>query len=231
MHNLNEKLAIGWCDNGLVDGKFAAGLTQVILSATLSGINTIACMRVQGNQISNQRQVLFDNWIDNTDIDWLLWVDSDVSINIDIVKKLWDTADSKEKPIVSGIYFISKTPDHELMQPYPVIFNDIDKQTIEYIHPLPENQVIKIDSSGMGLVLMHRSIALKLREKFSNQSLFAETNGVGKDFVGEDISFFRKVKEADIPLYAHTGAIAQHIKRFSLDNNYYSAYWNSLKPE
>ena len=96
---------------------------------------------------------------------------------------------------------------------------------------MPENQVIKIDSSGMGFVLMHRSIILPLRKKFPDQSIFAEQNGIGKDFVGEDISFFRKVKEAGIPVYAHTGAIAKHVKRFPLDANYYSAYWNSQKPE
>jgi hypothetical protein len=188
-------------------------------------------MNVQGNQIGKQRQILFDNWADSTDIDWLLWIDSDVSLSIDIVKKLWDTADKDLRPIVSGIYFISKSTDDVLMQPFPAIFKNVDEHTLQYIHPLPENQVIEVDSAGMGLVLMHRSIVSKLRTKFPNQSVFAEKPGIGKDFVGEDIAFFRKVKEAGIPIHAHTGAIAKHIKRFPLDMNYYVSYWNSLKPE
>jgi hypothetical protein len=224
-----ESLAIGWCDNGLVDGKFAEGLVRVTLNAVNNGIHIAASLRVQGNQIGKQRQILFDHWADSTSVDWLLWIDSDISISIDIIKKLWDTADKVAKPIVSGVYFISKSTDDELMQPYPVIFNDIDKHTIQYIHPLPENEIIKIDSSGMGLVLMHRSIISKLRNKFPNQSVFAEENGVGKDFVSEDIAFFRKVKEVGIPVYAHTGAIAKHMKRFPLDSNYYGAYWNIQK--
>ena len=227
----NEKLAIGWCDNGVVDGKFTEGLIGVTLSAGANGIDIVASLRVQGNQIGKQRQILFDHWADSTSTDWLLWIDSDISLSIEIVKKLWDTADKNTKPIVSGIYFVSKSTDNELMEPYPVIFNDIDKQTIQYIHPLPENQIIKIDSSGMGLVLMHRSIISKLREKFPNQSVFAEENGLDKNFVSEDIAFFRKVKEVGIPVYAHTGAIAKHIKRFPLDINYYQAYWNLKKPE
>jgi hypothetical protein len=44
-----------------------------------------------------------------------LWIDSDISLSIDIFKKVWDTADKDLKPIVSGIYFISKSKDDELM--------------------------------------------------------------------------------------------------------------------
>jgi hypothetical protein len=43
--------------------------------------------------------------------------------------------------------------------------------------------------------------------------------------VGEDIIFFRKMKEAGVPLHAHTGAVVKHMKRFSLDFDYYALYW------
>jgi hypothetical protein len=226
MINLNETITIGWCDNGLVDGKFVEGLMQLTLQGPKDGIQILSSLRVQGNQIGRQRQILFDYWADHIKTDWLLWVDSDICISLDILKQLLHSADKVKKPIVSGVYFISKTSDTKLIEPLPVIFNDIDKTTIEYIHPLPHNQLIKIDSSGMGLVLMNKSIIVKLRKKFINESLFAEKENIGNEFVSEDISFFRKVKEVGIPVYAHTGAIASHIKRFSLDTNYYQTYWN-----
>jgi hypothetical protein len=43
--------------------------------------------------------------------------------------------------------------------------------------------------------------------------------------------FFRKLKKAGIPLYAHTGATVQHLKTFSFDQNYYNLYWNGLQKE
>ena len=43
-----------------------------------------------------------------------------------------------------------------------------------------------------------------------------------------DHLFFRKVKKAGIKLYAHTGAIARHIKRFSYDDNFYKMYWDNV---
>jgi hypothetical protein len=51
--------------------------------------------------------------------------------------------------------------------------------------------------------------------------------GDGNDdhFIGEDIIFFRRMKDAGVPLHAHTGAVVKHIKRFSLDYDYYALYW------
>jgi hypothetical protein len=33
------------------------------------------------------------------------------------------------------------------------------------------------------------------------------------------------MKAAGIPLHAHTGARVKHMKRFSLDADYYNMYW------
>ena len=101
-------LAIGWCDNGNTDGKFTEGIVSVALQAPINGIPITHSMRVQGNQIGRQRQVLFDYWADQVKTDWLLWVDSDIVIDIHVVTKLWDAADKIGKPVVSGTYFISK---------------------------------------------------------------------------------------------------------------------------
>ncbi len=223
----NETVSIGWCDNGMTDGKFTEGLISVALTGLGFGMPISTSIRVQGNQIARQRQALLDHWYDKTKTDWLLWVDSDVVINADIWKLLHNTADSKTRPMVSGIYFISKNTDGSLPIPMPVIFDDVDEYTVKYHHPLPVNEVLKIDMAGMGLVIMHRSVVTKLREKYGTEvSFFAENDQKNEKFVGEDISFFRKCKALDIPLYAHTGAIAKHMKTTTWDYDYYSLYWS-----
>jgi GT2 family glycosyltransferase len=218
-------LAIGWCDNGNTDGKFTEGIVSVALQAPNNGIPITHSMRVQGNQIGRQRQVLFDYWADNIKTDWLLWVDSDIVIDIHVVTKIWDAADKISKPVITGTYFISKQNEGTLAQPFPALFYNIDEHTLQHVHPLPENQVIPVDSAGLGFTLMHKSVIPALRAKYPDQSLFAEQEGLGDKFVGEDIVFFRKLKETGIPLYAHTGALVRHMKRFSLDADYYSLYW------
>jgi GT2 family glycosyltransferase len=222
-----DTLTIGWCDSGTTDGKFTQGLTYTLVGMFNLGSAPADVLRVHGNQIARQRQVLFDTWADTAKTDWLLWLDSDIVLNKEILMKLLSAADKTTRPIISGVYFVSKQDEGILSYPLPAIFRDIDDFNIEHIHPLPVEEVIEIDCAGMGLVLMHRSIVPILRKAFPNESLFAEKNGLGKEYVGEDIAFFRRVKEAGVPVYAHTGAIAQHMKRFNFDAEYYSLWWNS----
>lgn len=222
-----ETVAIGWCDNGLVDGKFTEGLMNAVITGGANKMPISTSIRVQGNQIGRQRQVLFDYWADKLKTDWLLWVDSDIVLTADVMQKLWATADKHHRPVVSGVYFISKESESALMKPYPVLFNDVSEFQIQYVHPLPDNEVIKCDSAGFGLVLMHRSIVAAMRSAHPGQSMFTETAASSNDdeFVGEDIVFFRKMKQAGVPLHAHTGALVKHMKRFSLDYDYYAMYW------
>ena len=103
----NETVAVGWCDNGTTDGKFTEGLMTAVLAGPANGMAIHTSIRVQGNQIGRQRQVLFDHWADKIKTDWLLWVDSDIVLNLDSMKKLWQTADKINRPVVIGVYFIS----------------------------------------------------------------------------------------------------------------------------
>ena len=231
-HSSKETVALAWCDGGLVDGRFMDGLLLAIMNAPKIGMRVVNKIRVNGNQIGRQRQVLFDNWADVTKTDWLLWVDSDIVVTPDSLKLIWDSADKVSRPVVSGTYFVSKENERSLMQPFPALFKEgSNKHELQIIHPLPKNELIKVDSAGFGFLLMHKSIVPKLREVSPNYSLFAEEEGVGDKYISEDIVFFRKLKTTGIDLYAHTGAVVQHMKRFSLDINYYNLYWNGLQKE
>lgn len=225
---MKSDITIGWCDSGLVDGKFTEGILGTTLFSLKSNMPITSSIRVNGNQISRQRQNLVEHWISSMDNDWLLWVDSDIVITPTILELLCKTVIENNIEILTGVYFISKESEATLMQPMPCIFTDIDENTIKHVHPLPENKLIKVDCAGMGLVLMNRSVIKKLMEIFPNQSLFAEEQNIGNKFIGEDIVFFRKVKKAGIQLYSHTGAIARHIKRFSFDDNFYKMYWDNV---
>ena len=191
----NDTVALGWCDNGTTDGKFTEGLTTAILAGPQNGMIINTSLRVQGNQIGRQRQVLFDHWADKIKTDWLLWVDSDIVLNLDAMKLLWQTADKINRPVVSGVYFISKENEGTLMRPFPVLFDNVNEFQIKYHHPLPENQVLKVDCAGFGFVLMHKSIVPKMREAHPGKGMFMET-GDGQDdhFIGEDIIFFRRME-------------------------------------
>ena len=103
MPKSNDSIILCWCDNGLVDGKFAEGITYAILTSQLP---IKSAMRVQGNQIGRQRQVALDYWYDNTDYPWVLWVDSDIVLTNEALHLLWRSADAVERPVVTGVYLI-----------------------------------------------------------------------------------------------------------------------------
>jgi len=227
-HSSKETLSIAWCDNGMTDGKFTEGLVYTMLMAHTVGVPINNATRVKGNQISRQRMQLFDLWADHTKTDWLLWVDSDIVLTKEVLKTLWDAADKVSRPVVSGVYFVWKDTVGNLPVPMPTIFKEgRNKYEVEYIHPLPENEIIPIDSAGFGCVLMHKSIIPKLREKFPEKSFFHENDLTEDKFIGEDIIFFNLLKEAGIQAYAHTGALVTHMKTFPFDISYYALFWTA----
>jgi len=221
----DDKILLGWCDGGSVDGKFAEG---VIYSIITGAIPIHSAMRVQGNQIGRQRQTALEHWYDKTDYDWMLWVDSDIELTKEALQKVWAAADKDERPVVTGTYFISKENERSLMAPYPAVFNWVegDDFSIAYVHPLPKDALIQVGSAGFGFVLMHRNAITQMRRVHGSIPYFNET-GVGEKFVSEDINFFRLMGKAGVPLHTHTGATVKHMKRFALDVEYYKFFWNN----
>lgn len=228
MHSKGETLSVGWCDGGSADGVFTHSLVDLVMHIMRIGLDLQFSIRVHGNQIARQRERLLGKWLNELKTDWLLWVDSDIVLSMNAFDLLWETADEATRPVVSGVYFISREAEQPLMRPYPCVFMEReDGAGITFVHPLPQNQVIQVDSSGMGFVLMHKSVGEKLSKEFPDEFLFAESDG--KRFVGEDISFYKKLKKINIPLHVHTGALVRHMKRFSFDVEYYGAYWGRQK--
>lgn len=225
-HTSKETLSVIWCDNGNTDGKFTEGLVYTMIT---SGVRISNAIRVAGNQIARQRQAAIEMW-GKVGTDWALWVDSDIVLTKEVLELLWDSADKMARPVVCGVYFISKQSEGTLMQPMPVLFNEGQNQyEISYLHPLPHNQLVRIDNAGMGLVLMHKSVLDRLNDKFPGDFWFGENNETGDKFIGEDIAFFRKVRASGIPIHAHTGALVKHMKRFAFDSAYYNLYWAAVE--
>lgn len=226
-----ETVSIAWCDNGMVDGKFMQGVTDVMLK---SGINFTSTLRSQGNQIARQRETVITYWYDKTDTEWLLWVDSDVVISPDKFNLLWESKDAKERPIVTGVYFTTDTPEEPLMIPMPTVFDFVDTEDgtfgLKRVHPLPEDKLIQVGAAGMGFILMHRSVVERIRAILPDAQLFMEM-GRGTKFIGEDIYFFALCDKAEIPVHCHTAATAPHMKRFSFDEHYYKAFFGGVKEE
>ena len=220
-----KDILIGWCDNGTVESRFMDGILSLYMAKERGELDVnLNATHTMGNQIFLQRQQMIEGW-EETGIEWFLSVDTDVVITPQHFKQLLEIADKDKAPVVCGIYFVSPNLNDPLMTPMPCIFKQIG-HGFKPIHPLPINQKIEVDAAGMGLVLMHKSILPKLKEKYPDGVYF--DTALGEKSKGEDLSFFMKLKEIGVKVIAHTGVIGKHMKRFCVDENYYSLWWQTV---
>lgn len=228
MVKAKESITVSWCDTGNTDSLFTSSLASLLLylAHNVEDVHAVGINQTIGNQIARQRGDQLQGF-EESDLDWLLFVDSDIVINHEAFRLLWDNRNAITHPVISGVYFISLEMNKTLPAPLPCIFTKGQDGKNQPIHPLPINELIPIDVAGLGFTLMHKSVAHKLREAYGNTT-FQIT--IGDNHVSEDVSFFYKLKELGIPVYAHTGAVVQHSKRFLLDQNYYNLWWNVVAP-
>jgi len=234
--NRDEKITIAWCDSGRVEGTFASGLHFAITGTDISN-QFIDVIRSKGMKIATQRQELFDTWMlpDFDSSDWLLWLDSDIEIDYNVLKCLMDSADKDTAPVVSGLYFTTVSYDeYGLPVPTPCFFqyDEIkNNRTWGKISMNVENDepMIEAESVGFGMLLIHRSVAQKLVDHFGNKHLFLEIQDENNHgiFWGEDIVFCQHIKELGIPIYVNTRAIPKHWKTVPIDNYYHKLYYES----
>lgn len=234
--NKDEKIVIAWCDSGKVEGSFVSGMLLSIVNTDISHQFTDV-IRSKGFKIATQRQELFDTWMlpDFDDTDWILWLDSDIEVDYNVLKCLMDSADKDIRPVVSGLYFTTASIDeYGLPVPTPCFFQydkETDNRRWGKISMDVENDppLIEADSVGFGMLLMHRSVGKKLLEHFNNKHLFLEIQDENNHsfFYGEDVVFCLHLKEAGIPIHVNTRAIPNHWKTVPINNNYHTIYYKS----
>lgn len=223
-----ESLAVGWVDAGTCESLFCYSMTQLIMHLIKDGFDVRDCRLQRGAYIHQNRELLLRKWCEDKASDWLLWLDNDIVVTRAAFRQLWDSADAETAPVVSGVYYWPGTPSiFSIPPPIPIAFNKTEKSIFEYLphtHPLPEYRLTDVDYAGFGFLLMHRSAVERMLAALPDTGLFKDrTTGVA--YKGEDMAFCDNMKEAGVPLKAHTGAIVQHIKKFHMGPEYYRLYW------
>lgn len=210
-----DKVAIGWCDPGVVDGEFAVNLT-LLGQERRDRIGTI--LRVEGSAlISRQRNELVTNFLDNTTDTWLLMVDADEVLTTATFDKLVAAAHDKDRPIVGGLYFGAWDNDGLIPTPVPIMFR---MQGMKYatIHDYPADTLIDVDAAGTGCLLIHRRVFEAFRADATEDEgpnwCFFQDGPVAGSWHGEDMLFCLRARAAGFPIVVHTGATLPHRKRF-----------------
>lgn len=208
----------------MTDGLFTQKIAELVLNGEAFGIPFGAVMRNSGNQLSRQRMDVIANWYNSGKHEWLLSIDSDIIVELQTIKDLWEIADKNTNPVVSGIYYLFLQDKEGKIPPAtPSVFRTQNNfQTLDSIDIEKEKEIFLADAAGFGLVLIHRSVIDKLVAKFGNKTNFFHAGEKDSNFMGEDVVFFKNVKDCDIPLTVCKKATVQHMKRFSLGVEYFN---------
>ena len=140
--------------------------------------------------------------INQSDADYVLWFDSDMTFKPDIVKRLLESIEGKD--FISGLYFNRRPPFS------PVISTDLKMNKDGFISATPVTSytkgIMKIRGCGFGCVLMKKQVMRDVKDRF--QSMFAMLNN---GIVGEDYSFCAKAMMCGYKLYCDTRILLGHM--------------------
>lgn len=221
-----DRVTIGWIDPGLVDGAFATSLIELVRArpGRVDGF-----VRIEGGLLSRQRNEVVKTFLDRTDVEWLLFIDSDEQISVESFDKLVATAHATERPVVAGLYFGTLPPgEMGLPRPVPHLYRRAeDGISVVPIGDYPDDTVIGIDAAGTGCLMIHRDVLLAVRagadeHEGTDWCWFRDLPIAGK-WLGEDLYFCRRIRALGYQIVAHTGAILSHRRRFWLDERPYEA--------
>ncbi len=111
-----------------------------------------------------------------SDVDWLLWVDTDMGFAPDALYRLLQVAHPEDRPIVGGLCFMDRHVGEDGMhgyrtRPSPTIYtariDDEDGIPKPVLVPMyPVNAVMRVAATGSAFVLIHRSVFEKIGAAF-----------------------------------------------------------------
>src|SRR6185436_472199 len=175
----------------------AAGLNPMLIPAS---VNTLPERRNEA-----VRALL------NSDLDWLLFVDSDMGFEPLALDKLLAVADPVNRPVVGALCFGLQHRDPDGMggfdtKPFPTLF-DFVKGTFEIRWDYPRAAVTRVAATGCAFLLIHRDVLAK----FDDGTWFDRAR-LGTELLGEDLSFCARAGEMGTPIHVHTGVRTSHHK-------------------
>lgn len=161
--------------------------------------------------------------LDNSESEWLFFIDSDMGFGPDTVERLISAAHPEQRPVIGGLCFSQKSDGAgdfyaRRFRMQPTLFRMYESDEKVGFVPMfdyPRNQLVEVDATGGACVLIHRSALQLLRDEFGDTWFSPMTlpkgEGGSTEF-SEDISFFIRLKAAGITAYVHTGVKTTHDK-------------------
>jgi len=201
------------CAGGIVSEKTTLGLFNLGKTLVRNNIHHGLLTLTNSSLITQARSKIANFFINNTEHEYLFFLDSDIGFNPDDVLKLM----SHQIPIVSGAYPMKIIPE---------------RYCVDVVQPEERHgDLLKINGNGMGFVLIHRQVFLDIArhhpnlkylpsdyhsdtphspEEMNNSFHFFAEQQSENGFMSEDKSFFYRAQKVGYNIFLDTSIRLNH---------------------
>jgi len=167
--------------------------------------------RAASGGIASTRNDLTRIFLDETGCEWMWMVDADMGFKPDTLDRLL----AHEVPVSGALCFSWRPEEPDGMggyrcRPIPTLFG-WDGRGFQVAESYPHDTVVKVAGTGAACLLIHRSVAEKLREKHGDD-WWTPVRYPDGDFISEDLSFCYRAGEAGFPIFVDTSIKTTHAK-------------------
>ena len=160
---------------------FAYDLARAMSFHTATTDDRVMLYTSHGTLIASQRMELARQALEEK-ADYLLWLDSDMRFPRETIGHLM----LRDKPIVAANYATRRMP----VKPVAMMDNDGE---IGRVYTAPDSEGLQpVDYIGMGVMMVKREVF----EKVEAPWFAIPYSTVGQHYIGEDVFFCRKAREA-----------------------------------
>lgn len=204
------------CYGGMVSDKTTKGLFLLGKELRTHKIDHGLLLLSNESLITKGRSKIANHFINNTDFEWVLFIDADVGFVAEDVFKLLRSG----KDIVCGAY---------PMKTIPLQYNYEFKRPI-----VREGNLVQINQIGFGFALIHRNVFLKIIHRYGEElQFFPPLNGtIGAEvtereyhnsyhffhemkknnvYLPEDFSFFERARSVGYDVWLDTSISLLHV--------------------
>jgi len=228
MNIVPDTVAIGYVHLNTVFEQFAGCLAQACLAQADN--NIIATISASSARQEHARNTVIQRFLDGVPVDgrhagaeWLMWIDTDMTFHPLAIKQLRATAKNTGADMVSGLGFVYKRHDNQLV-PNAWTF-DPDTQEWMDTEDYPRGTIQEIDGTGSGFVLIHRRV-FESKDGMWHQSGIHPKTGY---YMGHDLAFcYDMIVDGPFKLVWDTNVKTGHIKHFELTEEQFDKYRSTL---
>lgn len=220
----DDGVLVGYLHPNTVSHNFADSLMRLVAYdvATHQRVargGTLAA-RTGPGRLADGRNQITAHFLDRSDADWLLMVDTDMGFAPDMVDRLIDAADPAVRPVVGALCFAMKEIASDgmggsVVRPLPMIYDWAQNADGTVGFHLRRNyerdQLTQVAATGTPCLLMHRTLLDKIRVE-DGPAWFDRARMTDGTLLSEDLSFCYRVAKHGWPMFVHTGIKTTHHK-------------------